>query len=96
MTDENEIPLEMDDVIMGVSRTVKLLNYMLNERSQLYGTVIYLLQLLEQNRVVMPPVKAMQEYHKSFFVKFDFEGEDFVVSLEPKEGVEEEDGNQDS
>lgn len=87
-----------DDVLQGVHNTVNLLNFMLRERSQLYGTIIYLMQLLETEKVIMPPAPARLEYQNSFFVLFDKDPEtdEFFVYLKPRETVEEEDnGNQD-
>lgn len=94
MTERNYVP--MDDVIAGVTKTVNLLNYMIGERSQLYGTIIYLMQMLEKNEIAMPTVEAMREYQKSFYVKFDVVNDEFLVSLVERTSEEgEEDGTED-
>ena len=83
-----------DDVFSGVKKTVELLNYMLGERSQLYGTVIYLMQLLGENSIAMPTLESMNEYHNTFAVSFGVEEDGFTVRLIDRTELpgEEEDG----
>jgi hypothetical protein len=84
----------VDDVVLiGAQRTIDLLNYMIQERNQLYGTIIYLLELMNTDRVIMPPIESMREYHNTFYVTFDELEGDFFVSRVKKE-EEEEDGEE--
>lgn len=90
---EGSVQPMMDGVLNGVQKTVDLLNYMVKERSQTYGTIIYLMEVLEKNSIVMPPVAAMREYHDSFYVQYIEEDGDFFLKIMSKE--EEVDGEED-
>lgn len=96
MTEKNENPW-VDDVMLGVANSHRLLDFMIRERNQLYGTIIYLMELLEKNRVIMPTIESLKEYHSTFYVLFDQEGQDFFVNIKPRDelGVESN-GEEDS
>jgi hypothetical protein len=97
MSNEERKYVPAEEVISGVQRTVNLLNYMLGERAQLYGTIIYLMQSLEKDKVYMPSIEAMQEYHDTFSVNYALEDDGFVVKLLPRDDPsEEKDGEEGS
>lgn len=82
-----------DDVMNGVEYTKALLNYMLKERSQLYGMIIYLMKEMEVNKVILPPPSEMIAYESECYILIDKEDGEFFLKLLPREDEESEDGD---
>jgi hypothetical protein len=60
-----------DSIMEGVNNTVRLLSFMLKERSQLYGTLIHLMLQFEKREIIMPPIEVFNGYGKKYYVNFD-------------------------
>lgn len=75
-----------DDVKRGVAYSTKLLDFMLKERGQLYGTIIHLLKLMEEDYVMLPTIEEFKEYGEKFYILYETNEEgEFRVSLKDRE-----------
>lgn len=88
-----------DHVADALESTIGLIEYIQKERSQMYGTIIYLMQLMARENIALPPIESMREYINSFMIMYDMndEGEFYVKIVEkedevlsgPEDGVED-------
>lgn len=80
-----------DDVMKGIAYTHNLLDFILSERSQLYGTLVHFMVQFEVNNIEFPTPEDLAFYGKNYYIHFDTD--DNKIKLMKQENT---DGNQDA
>lgn len=60
-----------DDIMAGAENVKHYLDFVLRERSQLYGTIIFLMVSNKLTETELPPVETFSTYGDSFYVVFE-------------------------
>lgn len=60
-----------DNVMSGVEYVGTLLDFMMKERSQLYGTIIYLMILNKLTKAELPPFEVMKRYGTDYYIMYE-------------------------
>ncbi len=75
-----------DDIMKGVKWTKNFLDFLLNERSQLYGTIILLMLSRGLESCTLPPIDEFRELGNKYFAVFEEdENKNYRVTLKEQE-----------
>lgn len=77
----SDIPWK-DDVMVMAENIQKSVAFMMRERFQLYGTIIYLMISNGLQEIIMPKFETMNSYGKDFYILFgENERGEFTMKL---------------
>jgi hypothetical protein len=70
-----------DDVMRGADWAKKFIDFMLAERSQLYGTLIHMFIANGLEELMLPERAVLKEYGEKYYLLYHKDGDEFKLSL---------------